>query len=113
MKIFFVKKDSEYYKCEKNYLCQLCFGKFKANKCESCKKIITDQTWNAFGKTYHFECLVCLKCGGTFDGNGYITIDNNPFHEDCIAVYCAECDENITDEYYEIEGEVNFFLFYW
>jgi len=50
---------------------------------------------------------VCLKCGDTFDDDGYITIDDHPFHEDCIAVYCAECEENIKDEYFEVDGEVN------
>jgi len=59
------------------------------------------------GKTFHFDCLVCLKCGDTFDDDGYITIDDHPFHEDCIAVYCAECEENIKDEYFEVDGEVN------
>ena len=59
------------------------------------------------GKSYHYDCLVCLKCGGTFDDEGFITIDNNPFHEGCIAVYCADCEDMIIDEYYEIDQEVN------
>lgn len=107
LKIFDKNKiDGEYYKSGKYYLCILCFSKFKAEVCATCGKSIIDQAWTAMGKNYHYECLVCLKCGGTFDENGFITIDDNPFHEECIAVYCGFCEESIIDEYFEIDGEV-------
>lgn len=87
-------------------LCALCFHKYKAVPCYICSKPIIDQIYNALGRTYHYDCLVCLKCGKTFNESGFITIDDNPFHEDCVAVYCCQCGENIENEYIEVDKDI-------
>ena len=60
----------------------------------------------AMNNFYHENCFLCLKCGKGFDEEGFLTIDGNPFHEECVAVYCEYCGEEIEQEYYEIEGQV-------
>ncbi len=106
MKYLKIKKGNEFYKDGKSLLCGLCFKSAKAKLCSNCGKPIISNEITAMRNFYHRDCFVCLKCDKTFDEEGFITIDGNPFHKECVAVYCECCGEEIEREYYEIEGQV-------
>lgn len=105
----FFSLDLQFFKHNGEPFCAECYEN-KAPKCHNCGKAILEKTYSAMNKTYHLECFVCEVCGKGFDQGAFVPHDNKPYHQECFRAKfgkkCWICNEDITGEYYELEGAV-------
>jgi hypothetical protein len=96
-------QNEQYFKADGEPLCESCY-KLRAHSCEKCQQPILDKIYFVQGKHWHFSCLSCKGCSKSFDSQGFLLINLDPYHKGCFIADCIVCQQKCEDEYLLVEG---------
>ena len=98
-----IKLGSEYKKKNNLPYCEPCYNEKITEKCDICKKLVTDKRSIVGDKTFHFDCFRCFYCEELMGSEECVKEKGKYYHYQCYldseAFECHFCKDKIIGEY--------------